>query len=439
MELLIKDPVHNYISFNRRTEQTLLDVLSSFVVQRLRRISQLGTAHIAYPGAEHSRFAHSIGTTHIVRRIMEHLRDTGAISHREYKEEIEPVSIAALIHDIGHGPFSHLFEEYTSYSHEQVTLQLLREHDELLDRLTTHHIDYPVRVASIISRQYDRAYIKTLISSQIDADRLDYVLRDATMCGVKYGIFDLDRILHAFQLHDRHLVLSHKGKGALEEYLLARYFMYWHVYYHKTTIGYGKILLNCLRRAQQLFEEGTLHYITDPLAQFMEGLTNKTIDIQAYLLLDDSDILVHVKRWMTSKDDILREFAHRLLYRKLLKSITVSNEEKLAGVLEEIRSALKHAEKDPAYYLIQDTQMKSIYHYYAPDTGERNEQNIFIEDEDGQYVEISKLTRSQIRHFISTRDHQSIIFIPHEILPILEKKNILKELRADDHSDSILP
>ena len=249
-EKVFKDPVHRYIHVRDRV---IWDLIGTKEFQRLRRIKQLGTTYLTFHGAEHSRFNHSLGVYEIVRRIVDDV-----FSNRpEWKQEERLLSLcAALLHDLGHGPFSHSFEKVFDLDHEQFTQQIILGDTEVNNVLRRVGPDFPKKVAEVIAKTYENKFVVSLISSQIDADRMDYLQRDAYFTGVSYGHFDMERILRVMRPREEHVVIKQSGMHAVEDYIMSRYQMYWQVYFHPVTRSAEVILTKILHRAKYLSESG---------------------------------------------------------------------------------------------------------------------------------------------------------------------------------------
>lgn len=249
-EKVFKDPVHRYIHVR---DQVIWDVIGAKEFQRLRRIKQLGTTYLVFHGAEHSRFNHSLGVYEIVRRIVD--------DSFEGRPEWDPserlvVLCAALLHDLGHGPFSHAFENVFGLDHEEFTKQILLGNTEVNEVLKRVSPDFPQKVADVIGKTYPNKQVVSLISSQIDADRMDYLQRDAYFTGVSYGHFDMERILRVMRPLDDQVVIKSTGMHAVEDYIMSRYQMYWQVYFHPVSRSAEVILTKILHRAKALSENG---------------------------------------------------------------------------------------------------------------------------------------------------------------------------------------
>ncbi len=415
MELLIKDPIHSYVGIDRDAEPVLISVLGTYEVQRLRRIRQLGLAHFSYPGAEHSRFGHSLGMMHVGRKILDQFYLNRELDASSYVREKILFSLAAILHDVGHGPYSHTYESITGISHTELTLRLIRGQSEVNAALSEVARDLPEQIARIIEGRHEKRYLCRLVDSQLDADRLDYVLRDATMCGVKYGIFDLDRIVHTLRLRDGRVFVSEKGLGAVEEYLLARYFMYWHVYFHKTTLSISNVFLNGLRRARDLFRQGKELFLLPAMERFFMSQKENEVDLVAFTSLDDPEIQVHMKQWMKGTDGILSDLAARFINRRPFKARVYHDRSDADEAEEEFRAVLGRMNYDPEYFLIRDIPSKSLYNYYTPGTGDREDQNIYFENAAGSLEEISSSPDSTIRHLLKPVPERIYLFVPREV------------------------
>ncbi|MCX7011275.1 MAG: HD domain-containing protein, partial [Candidatus Sumerlaeota bacterium] len=264
-EKLFRDPVHDLVAFNLSDprEALLLRLIDTPEFQRLRRIRQLGMAYLAYPGAEHTRFGHAIGVAVIARRMLEELGKHARLDEAQSFACL----VAALLHDVGHGPFSHIMERYLGFSHEERAVEILLSESTSIHRcLAEFDPSLPERVAALARGNPSTGAYGAIISSQLDADRMDYLLRDSLMTGVKYGIYDLERILKMLRMDEAggRIVLSAKGLMPLEKYLQSRYHMYRQVYFHKAVTAAEVLLASLLRRAGALALKGALAGADDP-------------------------------------------------------------------------------------------------------------------------------------------------------------------------------
>jgi len=246
-EKVFKDPVHRYIHVRDRV---IWDLIGTPEFQRLRRVKQLGTSYLTFHGAEHSRFNHSLGVYEIVRRIIENFKDR---PHWNDEERLLCLS-AALLHDLGHGPFSHSFEKVFKLDHEDFTRKIILGNTSVNHVLSRVDKGFPQKVADVINKTYENKLVVSLISSQIDADRMDYLQRDAYFTGVSYGHFDMERILRVMRPIEDQVVVKESGMHAVEDYIMSRYQMYWQVYFHPVTRSAEVILTKILHRAKELYE-----------------------------------------------------------------------------------------------------------------------------------------------------------------------------------------
>lgn len=281
-EKVFKDPVHRYVHVR---DKVIWDLIGTKEFQRLRRIKQLGTTYLTFHGAEHSRFNHSLGVYEIIRRIIDNVFE----GRPEWDENERLLSLcAALLHDLGHGPFSHSFEKVFDFDHEEFTRKIILGETEVNQILTKVGPDFPADVAEVIAKTYRNKLVVSLISSQIDADRMDYLQRDAYFTGVSYGHFDMERILRVMRPREDQVVIKHSGMHAVEDYIMSRYQMYWQVYFHPVTRSAEVILTKILHRAKYLYETGyTFHY--EPI-HFKTFFENK-VSLADYLKLDEAVIL----------------------------------------------------------------------------------------------------------------------------------------------------
>ena len=280
--------------------------------QRLRRIKQLGLAMFTYQGAEHSRFTHSLGVLHLMTRVLDRLRE----QYRIAEEDRAASRAAALLHDIGHGSFSHVMEKVLGFHHEAWTVRVvLSDETEVGKVLRSYSNDLPDRVAAIIEGRFQPSALGQLVSSQLDVDRMDYLLRDSLMTGAKYGIYDLEWIINALQIDEGgdRIYVAARGLYAVEEYLQARYYMFRQVYFHRTLRSAEAVLKSALRRALALLEAGDEVWCA-PGTAFEKVLRRERLTLSEHLEMDDSDVLFHVKQWQNSSDKIPGRFEQALYW-----------------------------------------------------------------------------------------------------------------------------
>lgn len=334
--------------------------------QRLRRIRQLGLTDFVYPGALHTRFHHALGAMHLMSITLDNLRIKGTeITDEEY----EAALIAILLHDIGHGPFSHALEYslLNGIPHEELSLMTI----ELLNEQFGGKLDLAL---TIFKNQYERKFLNQLVSSQLDIDRLDYLQRDCFFTGVSEGTIGADRIIKMMAVKDGQLVIEEKGIYSIENFLSARRLMYWQVYLHKTTVSAEKMLINLIQRAKNLAQSGMEFHVTEEFEFFMknqlslEDFKKQPQLIEYFLQLDDFDIWGAIKLWKRSEDYVLRNISHMFLTRNLYK-INLVNEPFSQSDLEQLKSQtlkkLAIPEKDLDYFFSSGTV--SNYGYVAKD------------------------------------------------------------------------
>jgi hypothetical protein len=365
MERLYRDPVHNIITLSedRADDALLVRLIDAPEFQRLRYIRQLGLAMYTYQGAEHSRFTHSLGVMHVMTRVLNQLGEKYPIS----AEARLVARAASLLHDIGHGPFSHVIEKVLRQSHERWTTRIIADPATTVHRaLSQFDPALPEKVIAAIEHRYRPAFVGQLVSSQLDVDRLDYLLRDSLMTGAKYGNYDLEWILHALEIDESgdRIYVSARGRYAVEEYLQARFYMFRQVYFHRTLRSAEAILLNILRRAVELSQAGQLHFLVARTG-IEKVLTGAALTTADYLGFDDHEVMFHIKQWMHERDEILREMAGRFIHRRLLKALDVTlPESERAGFIAAARAVVAALGYDPTYYLIEDRAADTPYYSY---------------------------------------------------------------------------
>ncbi len=310
---IINDPVYGFITI---PFEIIFDLMEHPWFQRLRRINQLGVAQLVYPGAIHTRFHHALGALYLMTKALDTLEQKGiAIT----SDEKEATCIAILLHDIGHGPFSHVLENtiLPGIHHEKISVQLMELlNDEFKGRLTL--------AIEIFNDQYPKKFLHQLISSQLDMDRLDYLTRDSFYTGVSEGIVGIDRIINMLAVNDNELVVEEKGIYSIEKFIIARRLMYWQVYLHKTTLAADQVLTNITKRAKELIASGHPLKVTDDLSYFLK--LEIPIEINRELLemfnrIDDSDLMLNMKQWQYADDFVLSTLCKSIINRRLPKII----------------------------------------------------------------------------------------------------------------------
>ncbi|KAB8127151.1 HD domain-containing protein [Gracilibacillus oryzae] len=359
-EKVFKDPVHRYVHVRDRV---IWDLVGTKEFQRLRRIKQLGTSNLTFHGAEHSRFNHSLGVYEIVRRILINFADRPNWN----KEERLLCMCAALLHDLGHGPFSHSFEKVFKLDHEDYTKQIILGNTEVNQVLLRVGPDFPQKVADVINKTYKDKLVVSLISSQIDADRMDYLQRDAYFTGVSYGHFDMERILRVMRPYEDQVVVKESGMHAVEDYIMSRYQMYWQVYFHPVTRSAEVILTKILHRVKALYEEG-YQFKMEP-THFISFFEEK-VSLEDYIRLDEAVVYYYFQMWADEEDSVLKDLAYRFINRKLFKYVEFNPNLQMKEWME-LYQLFHKIGLDPDYYLVVDSSSDLPYDFYRP--GEEEE------------------------------------------------------------------
>lgn len=418
MEKVFREPVHNYIHVNH---QTIYDLINTAEFQRLRRVKQLGTSSYTFHGAEHSRFSHCMGVYHIAKTITDHFTASYPLAWNP--DENLVTQCAALLHDVGHGAYSHTFEGLFNTDHEAVTREIITspttEINAVLRKVAP---DFPEKVASVISHQYPNPQVVQLISSQIDADRMDYLLRDSYYTGVVYGQFDLARILHVILPVPDGIAFRISGLHAVEDYIVSRYQMYMQVYFHPASRSMEVILKNLLARAKFLYPDHIEYFmLTSPrLIPFFEQ--NHTL--HDYLALDDGVTNTYFQTWMSSDDSILADLAQAYINRHLFKSVEVDHETEPSVIL--LRKMVADAGFDPDYYTGIHDNFDLPYDFYRPDS-ENPRTQIEILQKDGHLTELSELS-SLVASFTGTIHGNRRFYFPKIML---DHENFTKYIQND--------
>lgn len=352
---VMRDPIHEYIHVDY---QVIWDAINSKEFQRLRRIHQMGTSYQVYHTAEHSRFSHSLGVYEIIRRMVYEVRGLD-----DYLSEYEKITVmlAGLCHDLGHGPFSHFFESIIKPNHEKISAKILLEDSDIHSILIKYDEDLPNNVVAVLNHTHPNKVLTRMISSQLDADRMDYLLRDAYFTGTSYGHFDLERILRTLRVVDHQLVVKESGVHSVEDYIMARYHMYWQVYYHPTSRSIEAILYAFFNRLKDLMNEDNSYCDKYPMFKF---ISNKgEITIQEHYKLDETSCFYGFQCAQEDEDTILSDFAHRIIERKLFDYIDITSSIDYESKKQEL---IQHG-YNPEYYLYLDKAEKRPYSPYSED------------------------------------------------------------------------
>ena len=395
---IVNDPIYGFVSV---PDELHFDIIEHPLFQRLRRIKQVSLTNLVYPGANHTRFAHSLGAMHLMRRAVQLLRSKG---YDISDEELEAASLAILLHDSGHGPFSHTLENsiVEGITHEDLSLMMM----ERFNRIHNGRLDLAIR---IFTNQYEKGFLSKLISSQLDVDRIDYLKRDSFFTGVAEGNVNAERLLDMMEVVGHDLAIEAKGIYSVESFLVSRRIMYWQVYMHKTVLSAEYMLREILKRARIVSRQRELP-ATPALNYFLrhEGSFTGTDDmetvLEAFGRLDDYDVMTAVKTWCDDRDFVLRELCRRLINRQLFR-IELSSEPFDPGYVDTIHQAIaKHfgiGLYDASFMLLQGTSSNHAYHPKKPAI------NILFKDgrvrdisEVADEFNLSVLSQPVVKHFI---------------------------------------
>lgn len=382
-EKVFRDPVHNYITVNH---PVIYDLINSKEFQRLRRVKQVSTTVFTFHGAEHSRFSHCLGVYEIARRVTE-IFDAKFPEIWDSNENLLTM-VAALLHDVGHGAYSHTFEKLFDTDHEAITQEIITSPDtEVNAILRGVSPDFPENVASVINHTYHNKQVVQLISSQIDCDRMDYLLRDSYYSGARYGQFDLTRILRVIRPTADGIVFEYNGMHAVEDYIVSRFQMYMQVYFHPASRAMEVLLQNLLKRAKYLYHIDS-HFFEKTSPNLIPFLANQA-SLADYLSLDDGVMNTYFQAWTAAEDDILADLASRFVNRKVFKSVTF--EEESRKDLSHLVELVKSVGFDPDYYTGIHVNFDLPYDIYRPEKKEpRTEINMI--QKDGSVVELSSIS-----------------------------------------------
>ena len=376
---IINDPIYGFIEVDKGI---INDLINHKYFQRLRRISQLGLSYLVYPGAQHTRFQHAIGSLHLMNKALIQLENKGL---KISKLEKEGVKIAILLHDIGHCPFSHALERtiVKDINHEQLTLIYMHKLNEEFNGKLSLAI-------KIFENKYERKFLNQLVSSQLDMDRLDYLKRDSFFTGVTEGNIGIDRIISMLDIKDDKLVIEEKGIYSIEKFIIARRLMYWQVYLHKTVLSAENMLIQILNRAKYLYKNSKKIYLSPDLKRFFEKsfsidefIKDNTI-LENFSRLDDYEIYASLKYWIKNKDFVLSNLSQKILDREILK-IRIQKIKFNKKTISEYRLNMMKKENinlnESKYFIFSDKVSNSLYSIH--------ESNIKILFKDGNIKDLS--------------------------------------------------
>jgi len=401
-EKVFKDPIHGFI---RVTDLLIWQLIQTPEFQRLRRIKQLGGTHIVYPTAEHSRFSHSLGVYFIAHRMLEVLKKQ-AVTFSETNRLL--LLCAALLHDLGHGPFSHSFEAVLGIDHEHFTRRILLEATKINHLLEAYEAGFAQKVSDVIAKTHPNQLIVSLISSEIDADRLDYLLRDSYFTGTPYGEIELERLLRTMRVENEKIVFKLSGMHALEDYLFSRYQMYWQVYLHDCSLSFNFLIEALLSRARRLIKA---KYQFKCEISLFEAMFADCVEISAYLRMDDGVITTYAGFFLVEEDDILRDLAHRFLNRGLFDEFNYVPTAASGKLFNELAKQLDNANISAQSYLCHVNYKQSTYDY----CGMEGDAAINLLTASGEICEISAVSNI-IKGIVNTPKFKDTIFLPLDLV-----------------------
>lgn len=401
---IINDPVYGFLTIE---DDIIFDVISHPYFQRQRNIKQLGFTYLVYPGAMHTRFSHMLGALNLMNRALEVLKVKGV---EITPEEALGAKLAILLHDIGHGPFSHTSEFVLAEVHHETLTHLFmqRLNKEFQGRLST--------AIAIFDDSYPKHFLHQLVSSQLDMDRLDYLSRDSFFTGVCEGIVGTERIINMLNVCNDELVVDEKGIYSIEKFIISRRLMYWQVYLHKTVIAADTLLLAALRRVKELHQEGNWH--AGPYTPLMDFLTHhytqqhfesKDAILDAFASIDDNDVLAAIKAWMHHDDFILSTLSEQLIHRRL-PAIRVSDHPFPNEEIEQLRHRVQErygiSPQESEYFVGTGVLRNHAYDF--------NDQEIRVLYKNGTCLDISEASDQLDRHFLEKQVTKYYIFFPKE-------------------------
>lgn len=393
---VFRDPIHGYIHFD---DANLYKLVESKEMQRLKRIYQLGGSFQVFPTAEHSRFSHSIGAYQIVTRIID---EVDGIKNALSDLDQIVLKTAVLLHDLGHGPFSHAFEMVHKIKHEEYTKAIINSSSEVNKILKSINPKLPSMLSQVYDGKYKNEIVNQLVSSQLDADRMDYLLRDAYFCGTPYGSFDIGRILRVMMVNKGKIVFKESGIPAIEDYLVGRYHMYKQVYLHPRSLSFELILVGMIKRFIELNQQ-KYKFLSD-YSSIECLVSNSKIATNEYHDLDDNLIYFYAKQMMKEKDSILSELATRFIDRKLLDHVSVKNE-KEASLIE--KKIVKKG-YNPNYFIYKEHLIAEVYKKY----GVKDNQEILIYKKDGKILPLIKASAivAALNHEAQLTSEEYLVF-----------------------------
>ncbi|HRG37423.1 MAG TPA: HD domain-containing protein [Bacteroidia bacterium] len=356
---IVNDPIYGFVSL---PFEIIFDLIEHPYFQRLRRIKQLGLTNLVYPGALHTRFHHAIGAMHLMDEAIEVLRSKG---HEITEEEAQGATIAILLHDIGHGPYSHALEHsiVNNISHEEISLLFMQR----LNKIFSGKLDIAI---AIFQNKYKKKFLHQLVSSQLDVDRLDYLKRDSFFTGVSEGVISSERIIKMLNVVNDQLAIEAKGIYSIKKFIIARRLMYWQVYLHKAVLSGENLLVNILKRAKELAEKNTVLFCTPAFKKFLYNnyeqadFIKSPALLETFALLDDYDIMTSIKVWMDHKDPVLSMLCKQLVNRRLSHVEMQKNpfkESQIQEIRDKFKKSLHLSDKEVEYFVFTGNVTNEAY------------------------------------------------------------------------------
>lgn len=408
---IFNDPVYGFITI---PDEMIFDIIEHPYFQRLRRIQQLGLTHYVYPGALHTRFHHALGAMHLMNNALEMIRSKGTdVTDNEFLN----ATIAILLHDIGHGPFSHALEHsiVSNLSHEDISHAIMMF-------LNSHFNNSLENALQIFSGTYPRAFFHQLVSGQLDVDRLDYLTRDSFFTGVSEGIIGTERIIKMINVFENELVIEEKGIYSIEKFLISRQLMYWQVYLHKTVISAEVLLIKTLQRAQYLCSSGEPVSCSPQLEPFLrkkitkEEFISDHFYLQQFCSLDDFDIISSIKLWMNSKDRVLSNLSQRVIHRRLFRTILTEKKiqsERFERIILDVSKLMNFSVQETSCFFEHGTISAQAY------DPEHNPIKIFYRD--GSIQDVTDVSSTINLGLISGQKTKYYLTFPKEYFEIINK------------------
>lgn len=400
---IVNDPVYGFINI---PGELVFDLMEHPYFQRLRRINQMGLSYLVYPGARHTRFHHALGCMYLMQQAVQTLRFKGV---KISKEEEEALYIAILLHDIGHGPFSHAMEQsiVEGISHEEISLAFMKKlNEEFKGKLTL--------AVQIFQKEYPRAFMNHLVSSQLDIDRLDYLKRDSFYTGVAEGNINSERIIAMLNVKNDHLVVEDKGIYSVEKFLVARRLMYWQVYLHKTSIVAEYLLIKILKRVKELHQDGEKLPMSSALRYFVENKISVEIfdnqSLEMFSKLDDYDIISGLKEWENHSDFVLSKLSKMILNRDLLRVKiykTFPDKEKISNLKKQTIQKYSLSPDLVEYFVFTGEISNTAYNKEAS--------NILISFKNGKISDVTQASDQMNLEALSTKVSKYYLCYPKDL------------------------